>query len=177
MISRLSAALLIASAALSGTLIADTTARLSYSLEDQFGVTHTQSECGPVVTLLLGGDRKGVEFVGDWGRALHRAFARELSSGSVCSVGYAHLKGAPFFVRKKIVASFPKDPDAPTLLDWKGYIRKSWGGENDAANLYVFDREGRLALQLPLRAFDTEQFDRIVDAIASLLENEFPTSD
>jgi hypothetical protein len=148
---------------------ADTTPRLDFALEDQFGVSHTDEDCDGQVVILMGGDRKGVEHVNDWGPALHHAISRWLADGQVCSVGFAHLKGAPFFVRKKIVESFPTDPDRWTLLDWKGHIRKSWGGEKHAANLYLFDREGRLVLQDPLREFDEERLDRIVTEIGGLI--------
>lgn len=141
--------------------------KLDFAIEDQFGVLHTDDDCGQAVVLLLGGGRKGSTFVDDWGPPLHDRLATELDTGAVCSVGFAHLKGAPFFVKKKIVASFPKDPDAWTLLDWKGRIYGSWGGEKDAANLYLFDRNGRLVLHEILHEFDEEQLNWIVTATRS----------
>jgi hypothetical protein len=117
------------------------------------------------VTILLGGGRNGVVFIEDWGPSLHRAFARQLDDGSICSIGFAHLKGAPFFVRKKIIESFPRDPEAWTLLDWKGHIARSWGAEKGVANLYLFDRDGRFVLREGLREFDRTHFDRIVGDI------------
>jgi hypothetical protein len=143
---------------------ADPTPRLSYAIEDQFGETHTEAECRGAVALVLGGGRKGVEFVDHWGPALHRELARELDEGLVCSVGFAHLKGAPFFVKKKIVDSFPKDPGAWTLLDWKGHFARTWGAEKDAANLYLFDSGGRLVLHESLREIDSETLHRIVES-------------
>jgi hypothetical protein len=149
---------------------AEKTPPLDFALEDQFGVTHTDEDCDGRVVILLGGDRKGAEYIDDWGPQLHRAMGQWLDDGEVCSLGFAHLKGAPFFVRKKIVASFPKDPDSWTLLDWKGHIRKHWGGDKNAANLYLFDRDGGLVLQLPLHDSDAKQLDRIVDEIGSLID-------
>jgi hypothetical protein len=134
---------------------------LRYAIEDQFGVTHTEAECRGAVTVLLGGDRKGSEYIDDWSSALQRAMRAELEKGSVCTVGFAHLKGAPFFVRKKIVDSFPKDEGAWTLLDWKGHMVKTWGGEKKAANLYIFDGNGRFVVHEALRGFDKGQFDGI----------------
>ena len=140
------------------------TPKLDYSIEDQFGTTHTDEDCGGAVTLVIGSDRKGVQYIDVWGQAFQRALATELDDGTVCSVGFAHLKGAPFFVKKKIVASFSRDPDAWTLLDWKGYFAKTWGAEKDAANLYLFGRDGRLIFRETLLDFDQTQFDRIVAA-------------
>lgn len=144
---------------------ADRVPELDFALEDQFGTTHTDEDCGEAVVVLLGGDRKGSTFIPDWGSALHRAYIREFGEGKVCSVGFAHLKGAPFFVKKKIVASFPDDPEAWTLLDWKGQIAKNWGAEKDAANLYVFDQEGGLVYQVGLREFDQTTLERIVEVV------------
>lgn len=148
---------------------AQATPKLDFALEDQFGATHTDEDCGGAVVVLLGGDRKGSAYIDDWGSALHRALASELDKGTVCSVGFAHLKGAPFFVKKKIVKSFPNNPEAWTLLDWKGEIAKKWGAEKDAANLYVFDRGGGLVFQISLRDFEQVQFDHIVEAIQTAM--------
>lgn len=143
--------------------------RLDYELEDQFGASHTDEDCGRAVTILLGGGRKGSTYIDNWGPNLHQALATELNQGSVCSVGFAHLKGAPFFVKKKIVASFPKDPDAWIVLDWKGEIGKRWGAEKNAANIYVFDRGGELVMRWSLREFDQTLFDRIVETVQKAL--------
>jgi hypothetical protein len=138
---------------------------LDFAIEDQFGRVHTDEDCGGAVTLLLGGGRRGVEYVDSWGPALHAALADELADGRVCSVGFAHLKGAPFFVKKKIIASFPDDPDHWTLMDWKGVIARNWGAEKEAANLYLFDRRGRLVLRRALRGFDRATLEELVSEV------------
>lgn len=139
--------------------------KLDYALDDQFGTTHADEDCGEAVVVLLGGDRKGSAYIDEWGPEMHRALEHELDEGTVCSVGFAHLKGAPFFVKKKIVASFPKEPDAWILLDWKGAISKKWGAEKDAANFYVFDRGGGLVFRVSLQDFDQTTFDEIVRVV------------
>ena len=154
------------------SLAADSPPKLNFTLEDQFGTLHTDEDCGAAVVLMLGGGRKGVTYIDEWGPRLHDALGSELDAGTVCSVGFAHLKGAPFFVKKKIIASFPKDPEAWTLLDWKGHIAKSWGAEKDAANLYLFDRGGRLVLHEALHDFDKKLLDRIIRATQSTVEGK-----
>ena len=139
--------------------------KLDFAIEDQFGELHTDEDCGGAVVILLGGDRKGSAHIDDWAPDLHRALASELDEGEVCSVGFANLKGAPFFVKKKIVKSFPKDPEAWTRLDWKGAIARTWGFEKNAANLYVFDRGGDLVHHFGLRDFEQVQLDRIVEEV------------
>ncbi len=166
------AAVLLAALAATGLHAAEVPPRLEFSLADQFGETHTDEDCSGAVVVLLGGDRKGSAFIADWGPVLHQAYTREFEAGSVCSVGFAHLKGAPFFVKKKIVASFSKEPDEWTLLDWKGEIAKNWGAEKDAANLYVFDRGGDLVYSVSLRAFDQAVFDNIIDSVEKAVEEE-----
>lgn len=147
----------------------DATPVLDYTLEDQFGTTHTDEDCGDAVVVLLGGDRKGSTYIDQWGPSLHRALERQLDDKTVCSVGFAHLKGAPFFVKKKIIASFPKDPEAWTLLDWKGQISKKWGAEKDSVNLYVFDRAREFRHHVSLREFNEEDLERIVDIIEKVV--------
>lgn len=151
--------------ATTGLWAADDPPELDYALDDQFGMTHADEDCGEAVVVLLGGDRKGSVYIDQWGSALRRAYSRELEEGRVCSVGFAHLKGAPFFVKKKIVASFPKDPEAWIMLDWKGEISKNWGAEKDAANFYVFDRGGDLVFRASLQDFDQATFDEIVRVV------------
>jgi len=148
----------------------DASRPLEYTLEDQFGTTHTEEECRGKVAVYLGGDREGSKMIPDWGSRFRRALARELEEGSVCSVGFAHLKGAPFFVKKRIIASFPRDPEAWTLMDWKGHFLKTWGGEKNAANYYVFNRQGLLVVQRSLREFDQALLDEIVGAVRATLE-------
>jgi hypothetical protein len=155
-----------------GLYAADQPPRLDYALEDQFGTSHTDEDCGEAVVILLGGDRKGSAYVDEWGSPLHRALGPELDEGTACSVGFAHLKGAPFFVKGKIVASFPKDPDAWVLLDWKGAISKKWGAEKGAANLYVFEPGGELVHNVSLREFDQAAFDRIVEVVEKALAEQ-----
>jgi len=166
------ASLSMAAIAMAGVWAAAASPDLDYALEDQFGATHTDEECGDSVVILLGGDRKGSTYIADWGPALDQAYTREFESGAVCSVGFAHLKGAPFFVKKKIIASFPKDPDAWVLLDWKGEIARNWGAEKDAANLYVFDRGGEIVYVASLREFDRAAFDVIIDAVKKAVDGE-----
>lgn len=149
---------------------ADETPVLEYSIKDQFGTTHTEEECSGAVTIVLGGDRKGSEMIPEWAPPLRRALLHELEEGTVCSIGLAHLKGVPFFVKKRIVAGFPKTPDAWTLLDWKGHFLKTWGGEKQAANIYVFDRRGALLMQKSLHDFDSPVLDEIVGTVRSALD-------
>jgi hypothetical protein len=166
------ASLLMAAIAVAGVWAAEGSPKLDYALEDQFGATHTDEDCGDSVVILLGGDRKGSTYIADWGPVLQQAYTREFESGAVCSVGFAHLKGAPFFVKKKIIASFSKEPDAWILLDWKGEISKKWGAEKDAANLYVFDRRGEIVYIVSLREFDQAVFDHIIDAVEKAVDGE-----
>ena len=149
---------------------ADETPILEYSIEDQFGMTHTEEECRGAVAIFLGGDRTGSVMIPEWSPPLRSALASELEEKTVCSIGLAHLKGAPFFVKKKIVAGFPKEPDAWTLLDWKGHFLNTWGGEKSAANIYVFDKRGALVMQKSLQEFDSPVLDEIVGVVRSALE-------
>jgi len=166
------AAVMLAAVVATGLQSAEVPPRLDFSLADQFGETHTDEDCGEAVVVLLGGDRKGSAYIADWGPALHQAYTREFEEGAVCSVGFAHLKGAPFFVKKRIVASFSKEPDAWILLDWKGKIAKNWGAEKDAANLYVFDRGGELVYSVSLREFDEASFEHIIDMVEKAVNEE-----
>lgn len=171
---RLAGTVLVIAAVLtvSVSLAAETPPTLDFAIEDQFGTLHTDEDCGAAVVLLLGGGRKGVTYIDVWGPPLHDALEEELDAGTVCSVGFAHLKGVPFFIKKKVVDSFPKNPEAWTLLDWKGHIAKSWGAEKDAANLYLFDREGRLILHEALHEYDEEVLGRIIRSTQSTVEGK-----
>jgi hypothetical protein len=161
--------LVLAAASVVPVAVAEQPPKLDYAIEDQFGDLHTDEDCGRTVTILLGGGRKGITYIDQWGPRLHEELSSELASGEVCSVGFAHLKGVPFFVKKKVVSSFPRDPEAWTMLDWKGEIARTWGAEKDAANLYVFDDDGELVLHEGLLDYDPERMTGIVRTIRSLL--------
>lgn len=154
------------------SLAAESPPKLDFAIKDQFGTLHTGQDCGTAVVLMLGGGRKGITYIDVWGSPLHAALEEELDAGAVCSLGFAHLKGVPFFIKKKVVDSFSKNPEEWTLLDWKGHIAKSWGAEKDAANLYLFDRNGRLILHEALYEYDEELLDRIIRTTLSTVEGK-----
>jgi hypothetical protein len=135
-----------------------------FTIIDQLDVEHTDVEFRDQVTVFLGGDRKGTAYTREWWEALVPAVAGEARTQMV---QFAHLKGVPSFIRGKVKNSFPKDPSAWVLLDWKGFFARTYGFQKKSLNIYVFDDLGRLVLQRAVQELDADEFEEIVAVISA----------
>jgi hypothetical protein len=118
---------------------------LEFELEDQFRQVHRSSDFLGTVVLLIGSDKKGVEFNDDWGRAILMQLQDHPRRERISSLGYANLKGVPFFLKGTIRGKFPQEREAWVLMDWKGELFKAYSFVPGASNALVFGPDGSLA--------------------------------
>ena len=146
---------------------------LEYELEDQFRNARTSSDVLGRVVILIGSDKKGVEFNGMWGRAINARLIDHPNYDRVTNLAYANLKGVPFFLKNTIRGKFPQDKEAWVLMDWKGALFKAYGFVPKKANVLVFGPDGVLVHH----AFGTEPTENevaeTVDVVTGLLDEEF----
>jgi hypothetical protein len=117
---------------------------IDFEIEDQLEQEHTKSDLLGTSTVVLCGDRHGSKFIDAWYDTLKATIEGHPEIKGTKIVELATLKGVPFFVKGKVKNSFPKNPDRPVLLDWKGKFAKAYDLEKDVCSILLFDARGRL---------------------------------
>ena len=141
---------------------------IDFSLKDQFNRVHTADDYKGVV-VLVGSGRKGSQFNGTWSKAIWDGLDGHPYRDRVRIVGFADLRGVPFFIKGTVRKKFPKDKKAWVLLDWKGLFSKTYGYEPDNSNISVFGLDRRLVFQTWGRELEEAKVDSIVKAIRKQL--------
>ena len=139
---------------------ADNTPPLQYDMKDGQGQQHLRSGASGVVLLALWGDRGGSEFMEKWSPALNDSLA---GLAGVRRLDFAHVKGAPFFIKGKIRKRFRENWPGTVLLDWEGEFRRAYACAQDSCTAILFDREGR-----PQRRWTVGELDP--DLLAEMTE-------
>jgi hypothetical protein len=145
---------------------------LEYELEDQFRNVHTSSDILGSVVILIGSDKKGAEFNGMWGRAINARLIEHPHYDRVTNLGYANLKGVPFFLKSTIRGKFPQDEEAWVLMDWKGALFKSYGFVPKKANVLVFAPDGAFVHHAAGTEPTEDEVAELVDVVTGLLDEE-----
>jgi hypothetical protein len=149
----------------SGPALGQDSTLISFQIEDQFGVAHTEKEFLGQVVLVIGSNRGGSKYSRQWGPAL-RAGMDSLGFGDeVLSLPVANVSSVPGFMKGMVRKKFPKEKEKWALVDWKGLFAKSYGFQKGACNLLVFDREGRHAYQTHVRELEENRLRAILTRI------------
>ena len=151
------------------TADAQETRLVPFEMPDQFENLHSEREFTGRVVVFLGSGRKGSKFNESWGRALAGELAGAVRDGDLQIVGFAHLSGVPSFLSGSVRKRFPQNPEEWALLDWKGFFARTYGRTKGAANLYAFDRSGRLIHRLGVREVDRKQLNDVVATLHKAL--------
>ena len=148
---------------------AQESALISFKIKDQFNKVHTDEECRGNVLVIIGGDKGGAEFSGQWGRAIRESLAGEVAFDEIKFLRYADMRGVPFFLRGMVKGKFPREEEFWVLLDWKGHMAKAYEFQSDETNIVVFSREGQLSHQAHGRVPDEENVSAIAGVISGLM--------
>ena len=148
----------------------ETAPPLEFELEDQYRVVHRSSEYSGEVVLLIGSGRKGAEFNGLWGKAIHETVADHPRYDRLSDLPYANLRAVPFFLKGTVRGKFSEDSRHWVLMDWKGEIAETYGFDSASANILVFGPDGSLALQHAGTDVDDASVEEIATAIRALLD-------
>ena len=148
---------------------AQETRLVPFEMPDQFDNLHSEREFTGTVVVFLGSGRKGSKFNEPWGKVLAGELAGAVRDGDLQIVGFAHLRGVPSFLSGSVRKRFPQEPEEWALLDWKGFFARTYGRTKGAANLYAFDRSGRLIHRSGLREVDRKQLADVVAALRKAL--------
>lgn len=135
----------------------------SFELRDQYENTLTYKFPKQKISVLTFGDRKGSEQIEGWVRPLYDRYQTRIDQN-----GVAVLSSVPSFARGIVRRIFKSKVKYPVLLDWKGDVASAYGYQNNQANLYVIDRDGRIVLRLT-GAANPEQLNRVFAQIDRML--------
>lgn len=142
---------------------------LEVEVEDQFQRERATKALLGTVSVIVWADRGASDWSGTWSEMLSDGLQGQIGSGLVQVRGWAHTKGAPFFVKGRIRRSFPDDPAAWTYLDWDGMWKEHYEPREDHVTVYVFDRAGCLVARETGTAVDAAAVARVVRAAQEVL--------
>jgi hypothetical protein len=151
-------------------VVAEAAPPLEFELEDQFRNLHRSSDYRGDVVLLIGSGRKGAEFNGLWGKAIHEIVAEHPRYDRLSDLPYANLKAVPFFLKGTVRGKFSEESKHWVLMDWKGEIARTYGFDPASSNILVFAPDGSLAMQHSGTDVDETSLDEITQRIRSLLD-------
>lgn len=143
-----------------------------FEVEDQFQDERTHRDLLGTVSLIVWADRKATEWSGAWGSMLSDALEGQIAGGLVQVRGWAHTRGAPFFIKGRIRGKFPKEPASWAFLDWGGDFRERYEPEEDHVTVYVFDRQGCLVATEMGQEIDAAAIARLTRAAQDVLERD-----
>ncbi|MCL4693424.1 MAG: hypothetical protein KJ060_13060 [Candidatus Hydrogenedentes bacterium] len=113
-----------------------------FTLEDQFGASHTYSFPRTRVSVLLLADKEGSKQVESWVVPLHERYG-----GRVDIHGVAELSAVPELMRGIVRFFFKRNSERPIMMDWEGAVTESFDSEPGLVNVYVVDTLGRIVCE------------------------------
>ena len=137
-----------------------------FALQDAEDQEHALKEMRDKVVFLIMGNRKIREEDDKWGRAFQQDYQE---NDEVVAYIVADMRSVPAFVPKGFVKrQLKKDkPPVTLLLDWKGKVHQAYHTEKKKPNLYIIDREGKLAFHIKSN-FDKETYQKLKAVIDGL---------
>lgn len=149
---------------------ANETRLIDFEMQDQFDSTYNQNSFDGKVIILLGADRKGSQFTGQWGSTLADSLIARGQIDSVKFVALATLQGVPKIMKGMVKGMFPKEKQNWTLMDWDGAFANAYDFEPEKCNIVVFDVEKNVVAQMVVTEYDASSAHVIVDAISLSME-------
>jgi len=148
-----------------------------FELEDQFEDERTQDDVLGTVSVLIWADRDAREWSDDWRDMLTAALRGQVEGDLVQIRGWAHTKGAPFFVKGRIRGSFPEEPERWAVLDWDGVFEEHFEPREEHVTVFVFDREGCLVARESGQEVEARSVAMLVDAAQKVLVRDLERSE
>ena len=143
---------------------------IDFEMQDQFDSTYTQNSFDGKIILLLGADRGGSQFTGQWGTTLADSLKAREQIDRVKFVALATLQGVPKIMKGMVKGMFPKEKENRTLMDWDALFAGAYNFETDKCNIVVFDAEKNVVVQTAATEFDEITALAILDSISLSLE-------
>jgi len=111
----------------------------AFELRDQYDALHRIAFPAANVTVLTVADRKGSEQIDGWIAPLKERYAERIAI-----MGIADMSQVPGLLRSMVKNRFSRRYPHPVMLDWEGLVARGFHYQQDKANLFVIDRDGRV---------------------------------
>lgn len=111
----------------------------SFTLEDQYGVTHEYTFPRERVLLVTIAGRESSKDMDSWLKALHKAY-----DGKIDFQGIADLSAVPYIARKFVRAAIRSKSKDPVLCDWSGEVCQRFEADGSVANVIVVSPDGHI---------------------------------
>lgn len=115
---------------------------VTWSIQDQFGRTHTPKELKGRVVLLVAGDRDAANTSSSWVRATLTALGRGVDTSRVTIIRVADMRQVPSLPSPFAKAQLPSLGSAPVLLDFQGVLARRYGFLPGGSNQLVIGADG-----------------------------------
>jgi len=142
---------------------------IPFKLKDQFETLHTDARYRRAVLVVTWGDRDAKDYLVPWRTVLEDSLTTEIQSYRLRTLGVAHTKGVPFFIRGKLKGVFREQYRWPILLDWDGDFAKAFACTEKSCNLLVFDVEGSFVRCWSVTEENPELLTEIVQVVRELI--------
>lgn len=138
---------------------------ISFSLQDQFDVTYTETQYRDYFVILVAGDRKGSDYSFPWSDFIKDELKRNSMTKEVKVLGVANLKTAPTSLRNFIKGKFPKEKKHWVMLDWEGLFDEAYLFKEDVANILIFDPDGNKIYSTTVTETDEPKLNTLISVI------------
>ena len=115
---------------------------IEFTLTDQNGQRRVVQYPREKISVFVVADQKGSGDIAGWIAPLYARYQEQVEIS-----GIAALPGIPPMFHALFRREFKKRLTYPVMLDWDGAVARSFGYENERAELFVIGRDGRVALR------------------------------
>jgi hypothetical protein len=118
------------------------------------------------VTVMTVADRKGSDQLAPWIQALHDRYGQRIDIDGVADVSMI-----PPFLHAMFRKAFRQRLAYSVMLDWQGAVASEFAYTKRVANVYVIDRDGRIAKQVtgPMEEESARELFREIDELLARL--------
>ncbi|MBN1501776.1 MAG: hypothetical protein JW982_16580 [Spirochaetes bacterium] len=137
---------------------------INFELEDQFGKIHSTHEYRNAPFIILGCDRKGSDYVEEWGLKIKRILKDLHGHNNIKILGVADLSGIPHFIFPAIKKELPHN--VIILIDDRGLFSKSYKFEKNSINILIFDSNGSIIKKYNFKKSTIESGEKVAESLS-----------
>ncbi len=153
---------------LNSVAVSQTSVPFVFNINDQFDVSHTESEYLGHITIIIGSNKDGSEFNPIWSKAIHDTLGVRINNSKINIVPVADVSSVSFFFKGFVKSKFRDERKDAVLLDWEGFFSNAYQFENGASNIIILDKSGNLVYKTNGKALDNEKLKIICSKIINL---------
>ena len=142
---------------------------LKFSIADQFDSLRTEKDYLGSVTIVIGSDKGGSTYNGNWHKAIADSLAGKIDNSMPRFLPVADVSSVPFFLKGFVKGKFPQTKKDWVLMDWKGYFADTYRFSSDSTNICIIDKNGALVYKTAGQTLDDRKLSTICAKIIELV--------